>query len=219
MNCASVFRFFSVSILHPFFVLALISQITFFQATRSQAAIKYQAGTYELDPTHSKVGFEIPHLVISTVEGKFNKSQGTITLDEKFEKSKVSAEVEISSIDTGEPKRDDHLKSPDFFEVAKYPKMTFKSASITGTPESFKMTGSLTLKSETKPVVFEGKFLGNVVDAYGNLRAAFNAKAKISRKEFGLTWSKVVEMGPVVGDEVTIDLKIEATKPGTAAKK
>ncbi len=183
MNCASLFRLFSVSILHPFFVLALISQITFFHATRSQAAIKYQAGTYELDPTHSKVGFEIPHLVISTVEGKFNKSQGTITLDEKFEKSKVSAEVEIASIDTGEPKRDDHLKSPDFFEVAKYPKMTFKSASITGTPESFKMTGSLTLKSETKPVVFEGKFLGNVVDAYGNLRAAFNAKAKIRRKE------------------------------------
>ena len=184
-----------------------------------QAAPKMEAGKYNIDPMHSKVGFEIPHLVISTVEGKFKDFSGTLTLDDKFEKSKLDAVVEISSVDTSVGDRDTHLKSPDFFDAAKYPKMTFKSTGITGKPESFKLTGDLTIKDKTKKVVFDGVYKGSVVDAYGNTKAVFTANTKISRKEFGLTWSKMVEAGPVVGDEVTIELKIQAAKDKPVAAK
>ena len=172
----------------------------------------YQAGTYNLDPMHSKVGFEVPHLVISTVEGRFTKFSGDIQLGEKLEKSKVQVAVETDSIDTGVGKRDDHLRSPDFFESKKYPQMKFESTEIAGTPEAFKLTGNLTIKSVTKKVTFEGKYLGTVKDGYGNEKAAFNAKTKINRKDFGLTWNNAVEAGPVVGDDVTIDLKLQAAK-------
>ena len=188
-------------------------------AVSAQAASKIEAGKYGIDPMHSKVGFEIPHLVISTVEGKFKAFSGTLVLDEKFEKSKLNADVDMTSIDTSVVDRDDHLKSPDFFDVAKYPKMTFTSTAITGKPEAFKLTGDLTVKDKTKKVTFTGKYLGTVKDAYGNTKAAFSATTKISRKEFGLSWSKMVEAGPVVGDEVTIELKIQAAKEKAEAKK
>lgn len=169
---------------------------------------------YEIDPAHSKVGFEVPHLVISSVEGKFTDFKGTVELNEKdFARSKVTAEVNVSSIDTGVKKRDDHLRSKDFFEVAKHPKMKFVSKKVVGKKSNFKMTGDLTIKGKTKPVTFEGKYLGTVKDGYGNLKAAFNASAKIKRKDFGLTWDNMVEAGPVVGDEVTISLKVQAAKP------
>ena len=171
-----------------------------------------EAGTYKVDPMHSKVGFEIPHLVISSVEGVFKTFSGTLKIGEKFEKSSLEASVDIGSIDTSVADRDTHLKSADFFDAAKYPKMTFKSTSITGTPGSFKMIGDLTIKDKTKKVTFDSNYKGSVKDAYGNLKAVFTATTKISRKEFGLTWSKMVEAGPVVGDEVTLSLKIQAAK-------
>lgn len=177
------------------------------------ADAKYTAGTYQLDTAHSKVGFEIPHLVISTVEGKFTQSEGSVELNDKFEKSKVKIVSDISSIDTGVVKRDDHLKSPEFFDAAKYPKMSFESLAISGSPESFMLSGDLKIKNVTKKVTFDAKYLGTVVDGYGNQKVAFTAKTKISRKEFGLSWNNLVEAGPVVGDEVSIDLKIEANRP------
>lgn len=182
-------------------------------ATAQAGSAKYDAGAYDIDPMHSKVGFEVPHLVISTVEGAFRKYDGKLVLDQKFEKSSVEANIEIGSVDTGVAKRDDHLKSPDFFDVAKFPKMTFKSLSISGKPESFKLTGDLTIKGITKKVTFDAKYLGTVVDGYGNQKAAFDAKAKINRKDFGLTWNAMVEAGPTVGDEVTLSLRIQAGRP------
>ncbi len=170
------------------------------------------AGKYSLDASHSKVGFEIPHLVISSVEGRFGSFTGEFEMGEKVSSSKVTASVDINSIDTANADRDTHLKGADFFDTQKHPKMTFTSKSITGSFESFKMTGDLTIKGKTKSVVFDGKFLGNVNDAYGNTKAAFTATTKINRKDFGLTWSKAVEVGPVVGDEVTITLKIQGAK-------
>lgn len=187
------------------------------------AESKIESGKFEIDPMHSKVGFEIPHLVISTVEGSFKTFSGTIEIDPTFTKSQVNAEVEIGSVDTGVAKRDDHLKSADFFDQKKFPKMTFKSTSIEGTPESFKLKGDLTLHGEKKPVVFEGKFLGAVTDGYGNRKSAFKVSGKIKRQDFGLKWSSVVEAGPVVGDEVTITLNIQsakqAEKPAAKPKK
>jgi polyisoprenoid-binding protein YceI len=193
--------------------------LTFALATTALAAdTKPAAGKYNIDPMHSKVGFEIPHLVISSVEGHFKTFSGAITIDDKFEKSKIETEVDITSIDTSVGDRDTHLKSPDFFDAAKYPKMTFKSSAIMGTPQAFKLTGDLTIKGKTKKVTFDAVYKGSVVDAYGNHKIAFTANTKISRKEFGLTWGKMVEAGPVVGDEVTIDLKIQAAKDVPAKK-
>jgi polyisoprenoid-binding protein YceI len=181
--------------------------------TSVHAKQKYNPGQYSVDPAHSKVGFEIAHLVISSVEGRFTDFEGSVELAEKFEKSKVSASASIKSVDTGMPKRDEHLRSADFFDAEKFPKMSFKSSKIEGSPEKFKLTGELTIKGITKKVTFEGKFLGLAADGYGNEKAAFEVETKISRKEFGLTWNNMVEAGPVVGDEVEIELKIQAGRP------
>jgi polyisoprenoid-binding protein YceI len=176
------------------------------------AETKVEIGKYQIDSMHSKVGFEVSHLVISTVEGSFKEFSGDVELDSDFTKSKVSTDVEINSIDTGVSKRDDHLKSADFFDAKNHSKMTFKSTQITGTPEAFKLIGDLTIRGKKKSVTFDGKYLGAVTDGYGNRKVAFKATTKISRKEFGLKWSSTVEAGPVVGDEVTISLNIQAGK-------
>lgn len=187
-------------------------------AATASATDKMEPGKYNIDPMHSKVGFEVPHLVISSVEGKFKTFSGVLNLDEKFEKSNLVAEVEISSVDTSVKDRDDHLKSPDFFDATAFPKMTFKSTSISGKREAFKLTGDLTLKGKTQKVVFDGTYKGTAKDAYGNIKAAFTATAKINRKDFGLSWNNAVEIGPVVGDIITLDLKIQAAKEVVAKK-
>lgn len=171
-----------------------------------------EAGNYQVDPMHSKVGFEIPHLVISSVEGNFKTFEGSIDIGSDFTKSKVKATVKIDSIDTGVEKRDGHLKSADFFDSAKFPEMKFESKSLSGTPESFTMEGDLSIKGKKKSVKFTGKYLGAVTDGYGNRKIALQASTQINRKDFGLNWSSMVEAGPVVGDEVTIELKIQAAK-------
>lgn len=179
----------------------------------SAEAAKVEAGKYQIDPMHSKIGFEIPHLVISSVEGKFKTFEGELDIASDFSKSKINASVDINSIDTGVEKRDGHLKSPDFFDAEKNPKMTFVSKTIKGSAESFTLDGDLTIKGQTKPVSFKGKYLGAVTDGYGNRKVAFKATAQINRKDFGLTWNNMVEAGPVVGDKVTIELNIQGGKP------
>lgn len=179
----------------------------------------YQAGNYQIDVAHSKVGFEIPHLVISTVEGKFTDYKGTIKLDKKFNRSKFDVVINTKSIDTSIAKRDEHLRSADFFDVEKFPEIKFVSTKVTGTPEKFTIAGNLTMKGVTKPVTLEGQYLGSVKDGFGNHKAAFSAKTTLDRKEFGLTWSNMVEAGPVVGDKVTVDLKIQAALDQPKKKK
>lgn len=176
------------------------------------AQAQLDSGKYQIDPMHSKVGFEIPHLVISTVEGKFKTFSGEILIAPDFKKSKVTAKVEIASIDTAVEKRDEHLRSADFFDANQYPQMIFQSEKITGNASQFKLTGDLTIKGVTRKVTFEGQFLGSVKDGYGQNKIAFSAKTKINRKDFGLNWNSVVEAGPVVGDTVTLDLKIQAAQ-------
>jgi len=183
------------------------------------AADAVPAGSYAIDTAHSKIGFEIPHLVISTVEGRFNKFDGTILVDPKLEKSKVNLSIDVSSVDTGNGDRDTHLKSPDFFDAAKSPKINFVSKKISGTTDDLKVTGDLTIKGVTKEVTLDGKYLGTVTDPYGNNKIVFTASTKINRKDFNLTWSKVVEAGPVVGDQAELKFRIEANKPSATAKK
>lgn len=174
---------------------------------------EYVPGTYSIDVEHSKVGFMIPYLLISTVEGKFTRLNGIINLKEKFEESKIFVEVESSSIDTGVKERDDHLRSSDFFDVNKYDKLTFKSVKIVGGRDHFKLIGDLTIKGVTRRVEFDTVYLGVVANGLGQDKAAFLGKAKINRKDYGINWNKVIEAGEVIGDDVDIELKVLAFKP------
>ncbi len=177
------------------------------------AAKTIPAGTYAIDTAHSKIGFEVPHLVIATVEGRFTKFDGSIVIDPKLEKSKANLNIDVASVDTDNKDRDGHLQSPDFFDVAKNPKMTFVTKKIVGTADNLKLVGDLTLKGKTKEVTLDVKYLGDVNDPFGNHKVVFSATGKINRQDYGLTWSKAVEAGPVVGDEITLSIKIEANKP------
>jgi len=182
------------------------------------ADAKIADGNYKVDTAHSKVGFEVSHLVVSSVEGKFTDFDGMIKIDPKLEKSQVDINIKAASIDTANGDRDKHLKSPDFFDTAKFDKLTFKSKKISGTPDKLTVVGDLTIHGVTKPVTLEGKYNGAVKDPWGNERIAFKASTKINRKDFGLTWNKAVEAGPVVGDEISIDIKVEAIKEKATAK-
>jgi polyisoprenoid-binding protein YceI len=177
---------------------------------------------WSIDPAHSSTGFAVRHLVISTVRGQFTKTTGTVKLDPADPaRSSVEATIDATSIDTREPQRDGHLKSPDFLDVAKYPTITFRSTKVAPAgPDRLAVTGDLTLHGVTRPVTLEVQTSPEVKGMFGETRRGFTAVGKIDRKDFGLTWNKAIEAGPVVGDEVTIALDIEATKdqPKTAAK-
>lgn len=184
-------------------------------ASFSAFAKDIPAGTYAIDAAHTKVGFEIPHLVISSVEGRFTKFDGSVVIDPKLEKSKATINIDVASIDTDNKDRDDHLRSPDFFDTkkAENAKMTFVTKKVVGTADNLKIVGDLTLKGKTKEVTLDVKYLGDVNDPFGNHKVAFAITGKINRKDFGLTWGKIAEAGPVVGDEVTLNIKVEANKP------
>ncbi|WP_141731511.1 YceI family protein [Oligoflexus tunisiensis] len=132
--------------------------------------------------------------------------------------SKASVTIPVQSIDTGVKKRDDHLRSKDFFEVSKYPNMAFVSKSFSGTPESFKMTGALTIKDVTKDVTFDGKYTGSVKDSWGQQRTALQATANINRKDFNINYDDKVDIGPAVGHEVQIRLWVEGVKKEDSKK-
>jgi polyisoprenoid-binding protein YceI len=179
----------------------------------SEAAKKpLEDGTYIIDGAHSSIGFDVQHLVISTVQGRFNGYEGKIEIGKEFNQAKFEVSIDTASIDTAHERRDGHLRSADFFEVEKHPKMTFKSKRIEGTPESFKVIGDLTIRGVTKEVTLDGHYLGSVIDGQGNTKAAFTAETKVKREDFGLTWSRAVEVGPVVGSEVSIKIRVQAEK-------
>lgn len=173
------------------------------------------AAEYEIDPSHSSVGFKVKHLAISSVPGKFAEFKGTFSFDpENVEASKADASITATSIDTGDKKRDDHLRGGDFFDTTAHPMISFKSSKVEKLSDSeFKAHGDLSIHGVTKPVVLDVTFGGAVKDPWGKERAAFVATTKINRKDFGLTWSKVLETGGlVVGDDVAITLEVEGVK-------
>jgi polyisoprenoid-binding protein YceI len=168
-----------------------------------------------LDPTHSEVQFKIKHLVISTVTGSFKKFEGTVeTEGDSFESAKVRFAADIDSIDTNQEQRDQHLKSADFFDAASHPQLTFESTSLTKTGEGeYQLVGNLTIKGATHPVTLAVEYGGTATDFYGNEKAGFEVSGKISRKEFGLTWSGVTEAGAiVVSDEVKLLASVQFAK-------
>lgn len=181
-----------------------------------------QTSTWKIDGSHTHASFSVKHLVISNVRGEFGKTEGTLTLDEAdVTKSRVEATIDVASLDTREPKRDEHLRSPDFFDVAKFPKMTFRSTKVERAGEGkLKVTGDLTLRGVTRPVVLDvAGPTAEIKDPWGNARRGVSATATINRKDFGVAWSKLIEAGPVVGDEVKIELEAELIKDQPPAKK
>jgi len=179
------------------------------------------ATTWDIDPSHSQVGFSIKHLMITDVHGDFKKFTGAVDMDDKdATKSKIEVSIDTDSIYTGDEKRDGHLKSPDFFDTAKFPKMTFKSTKITKAgKDKYKVSGDLTIKDVTKPVELAVEGPGKQIkDPWGNTRTAVSATAKIKRKDFGLTWNKDLDGGGVVlGDDVKLDFSVELIKKAPPA--
>jgi len=178
--------------------------------------------TWQLDPKHSSAGFGVSHLMISTVRGIFHGVNGTIVWDESdASKSSVSVTIDASTIDTQEPDRDKHLKSPDFFDVAKFPTLTFKSTKVESAGAGkLKITGDLTIHGVTKTAVLEVTGPQKPIkDPWGLTRTAASATTKVNRKDFGLNWNKNLDSGGVmIGDEVTITIDVEMVIPPPATK-
>ncbi len=173
------------------------------------------AEKWEIDIPHSSIGFSVRHMVVTKTHGKFNDFAGHIEFDGKnVEKGSVEITAQAASIDTDNEKRDNHLKSPDFFDAEKFPAVTFKSKKVVkGSGSEFKLIGDLTIKDVTKEVTFDCEFNGLINDPMGNTRAGFSATAKINRQDFNVKWSQKLDTGGlVVSDEVQIAIEIEAIK-------
>jgi polyisoprenoid-binding protein YceI len=179
-----------------------------------------QPSQWQIDPAHSAAHFSVRHLMISNVRGEFGKVSGHAILDQTdLTKSTVEVSVDTATIDTREPQRDEHLRSADFFDVANYPAITFRSKRITvAGPERYKVTGDLIIRGVTRDVTFdvEGP-TPSIKDPWGNIRTGVSATAKINRKDFGLVWNALTEAGGVVvGDEVSITFECELVQKNSS---
>jgi polyisoprenoid-binding protein YceI len=172
------------------------------------------ASTWVIDPTHSEIQFKVKHLVISTVTGSFKSFEGSVTTEsEDFDGATVAFSADTTSIDTNQAQRDEHLKSADFFETEKYPKISFTGTLAKKGSDSYTLKGDLTVKDITKPFAFDVEYGGNMTDFYGNNKSGFEISGKINRKEFGLTWGAVTEAGGVVvGDDVKLIANVQVVK-------
>ena len=170
------------------------------------------ADSYNIDPVHSSVGFSVSHMVISNVKGKFNEFSGQIVLEGNALKE-AKGVIQTKSVDTGNSGRDNDLRSPNFFDVAKYPTITFESKRVDKKADQAVLVGDYTMHGVTKELSLPIKLKGPVKDPWGNTRIGLQASAKVSRKDYGMTYNKALETGGlVVGDEVEIEINAEATK-------
>jgi polyisoprenoid-binding protein YceI len=170
---------------------------------------------WEIDSSHSGIHFSVRHLVIAKVRGQFSRWTGAVVVpDNDFDRASLEVVIDAASIDTGVTDRDAHLRSGDFFDVERFPEITFKSTEVTRTAiDHLRVTGELTIKGVTRDVVLDVEQLGTAKDPWGNERAAFSATTAIDRREFGLTWNQVLEAGGVmVGDRIDIAIDIEAVR-------
>ncbi|MDQ3803364.1 MAG: YceI family protein [Acidobacteriota bacterium] len=177
-------------------------------------------GEYNIDPAHSIIGFSIRHLEIAWVEGRFKDFKGTIRYDERdVTKSSVEFSAKVASIDTGVEPRDKHLRTADFFDVEKFPEMTFKSKRVERTgKDGYVLHGDLTLKGVTKQVALPFAVTGAIKDPWGNTRFGVQAQTKLDRRDYGITFGQALEGGGLdIGNEVTIELQLEAVKPAPKA--
>ncbi len=175
-------------------------------------------GTWNVDTTHSRVGFAVKHLGIATVRGTFKEFEGTLVIGDDLSTAKAYGKVKTASVDTNEAARDEHLRNSDFFDVEKYPEITFESTKIEAIDEdSLKIIGNLTIKDTTNEVELLAEIGGTEVDPWGNDRVGLEAVGKISRSDFGMKFNMALGSGNLaVGDKVTLNLDISAVKAPAA---
>ena len=174
-----------------------------------------------IDPAHSEINFSARHMMISTVRGRFEKFSGTVNFDQAAPaRTTVDVQIEAASVNTKEAKRDGHLKSPDFFDAANYPYLTFKSKRVNVVDSQHaRLVGDLTIRNVTKQVVLDVEYAGQAKSPWGTTSAGFSAQTKINREEWGLTWNQTLETGGVlVGKDITLSIKIEIVKQPEAVK-
>jgi len=175
---------------------------------------------WKIDPAHSAIHFSVRHMMISNVRGEFERFDGTIDLDEQNpENTTVEIRIDAASINTREDQRDGHLRSADFLDAENHPHLTFKSTRVERTGENTAgLHGNLTIRDITNPVVLEVEHAGILTNPWGNLSAGFEARTKINRKDWNLTWNQALEAGGVlVGDEIKIEIEVELLKEAPAA--
>ncbi len=172
------------------------------------------ADTFTIDPNHSSIGFTVKHMVVTKVKGGFDEYAGTILYDDKdLTKSSVEVTIKTASIDTNTPRRDDDLRSPNFFDAAKYPEITFTSRRIEKSGDGYTAIGDLTMHGVTKEINIPFTIAGTVTDPMGNTRLGLSAQTSLNRQDYGITWSKKLDNGGLVaGDEVEISIEVEAVK-------
>jgi polyisoprenoid-binding protein YceI len=170
-------------------------------------------GTYVLDAAHSRIGFSARYAMVTKVRGGFSQFEGTALLNgDDPTASNVNVTIQAASFDSGVQMRDDHVKSGDFLDVESYPTLTFASTGVNVTgPDSFDLTGNLTIKNQTHPITIPFSYVGNAKDPFGNVRSGFEGEATINRKDYGIIWNAALETGGVlVSEKVTLDIEISA---------
>ena len=176
------------------------------------------ATTYQIDPAHTHAQFKVRHMMIANVRGEFSKVTGSVVFDpDQPSSAQINAEIDVSTINTREPQRDEHLKSVDFFDAIRHPSITFASTGVAARgPDRFEVTGDLTIRSNTRQVALTVEDLTpETKDPWGNLRRGATAKTRINRKSFGLEWNLALEAGGfLVGDEVEITIDVEMIRQG-----
>jgi polyisoprenoid-binding protein YceI len=184
------------------------------------AAWPAHAEQWKIDSVHSTVGFSIRHMMVSNVKGSFTQFAGTIGYDPQApQAASVEVTIQTTSVNTGNEKRDGHLRNEDFFDAPKFPTITFKSTKVTPSGDSAAtIEGTLTMHGESRPVTLQVEKLGIQKDPQGKTRAGFSGKTKVARKDFGIIYNKALDGGGVVlGDDVNVELEIEAVQTGTPA--
>ena len=183
-------------------------------STTTSAATLIPTGTWTVDPAHSKVGFAVKHMGIATVRGEFTSFEGTLEIGEDLSTARVYGTVKAESVDTNEPQRDDHLRSPDFFDVAQFPELRFESTSIEALDdEEFRITGKLTIHGVTDDIVLHADLQGTDIDPWGNERVGLEVTGQLSRGDFDMKFNQALGSGNMlVGDKVKLALDISAVK-------
>lgn len=170
---------------------------------------------WTIDPSHSEIGFKVKHMMFTNVSGKFNEFQATIeNEDDRFETSEISFSAQVSSVDTSNIDRDNHLRSADFFDIDSFPTISFKSTGVTKVNEGqFEVAGDLTIKNVTQNINLEVEYSGLMKDPWGATKVGISLSGKINRKEFGLTWNTSLETGGVlVGEDVKLTAEVQLIK-------
>lgn len=193
----------------------LVSGVVLGCALAIPQAVRAEPAEWTLDGTHSRIGFSVSHMVVSSVSGRFKQFGGTVSLDDaNLTKSQVDITVKTESIDTDDAKRDEHLRSPDFFDTKKFPTLLFKSTKITKVGgNKYKLAGALTIHGVTKDVALDATLSDPVKNPWGKMVRSVKLGGKVKRSDFGLKWNKTLDAGGVlVGDDVTLDVQVEVDK-------